>query len=432
MTTTPAADTFTRTVTGGWGTADTGGAWTITNATYFSTNGTQGLISSASGSTAIARLASVSSTSTEVVVNFGISKLPVGGNMHVYINSRSLADTSLASTAYGVDVQVAPTGAVTLSLRISGVDSATTATLATITAADRISARVRVNGVSPTNIAARVWKSSTTEPSAWQLNVTDSTSGLQVVGGIAVGTFLSSAATNGPITATWDGLTATTVDNLPPVVTVGSDQIATLNTPVTVTGTAADTDGAVASTAWTWNLYPASLSSAPAITGANTLSASFTPTVPGAYVLTLTATDNAGVSAHANALVDVPAAAVTVNNDLENSGGWTGAYTDIDELENAPDDTNYVTSSGTGTRTFWLAPAIQNTAGYVWVRCDQPASGGTLTVELLQGTAASTGTPIGSWPINVPTNAPTTFRFALTATQISAITDWNRLQLRFS
>jgi hypothetical protein len=223
--------------------------------------------------------------------------------------------------------------------------------------------------------------------------------------------------------------------NVPPTVSAGADQTASLNTPVTLTSIATDSDGTIASRQWTCIGYPATLGSAPTITNATSATATFTPTTPGAYTFRFTATDNGGATGTDVTSVYVPTASVTFNGAVENSGGWTGTYLDVDELESAPDDTTFLTSSGSGTWTGALAPVTPNTSAYVWVRTDQGATGATETVALLQGflNPATPATVIGSWPVaSIPTNNPTTFRFALTSGQIAAISDWNRLQLRFS
>ena len=57
----------------------------------------------------------------------------------------------------------------------------------------------QVFGTSPTTVRAKVWPASGSEPSAWQQSVTDSTAGLQEAGSIALTTYLTGSATNGPI-----------------------------------------------------------------------------------------------------------------------------------------------------------------------------------------------------------------------------------------
>jgi hypothetical protein len=44
------------------------------------------------------------------------------------------------------------------------------------------------------------WVNGTTEPTAWQLTTTDSTAALQVAGSVGLRSYVSSLATNTPIT----------------------------------------------------------------------------------------------------------------------------------------------------------------------------------------------------------------------------------------
>ena len=60
-------------------------------------------------------------------------------------------------------------------------------------------------GNSPTTLRAKIWKSGTTEPAAWTRTGTDSTSGLQVAGGVGMYYYLSSSTTNSPVVFSTDG-----------------------------------------------------------------------------------------------------------------------------------------------------------------------------------------------------------------------------------
>jgi len=73
-------------------------------------------------------------------------------------------------------------------------------------------ARLRVQAVTSgmtTTLRARVWKPGTSEPATWLLTAVDSTTGLQGPGGIGLWAYLSGAATNAPLVAGFDDLTAT-------------------------------------------------------------------------------------------------------------------------------------------------------------------------------------------------------------------------------
>jgi hypothetical protein len=85
---------------------------------------------------------------------------------------------------------------------------------------------------------------------------------------------------------------ATTIENIPPKVNAGVDQVVNENTSVTLSGTATDTDGQISSYLW-----QQSTGTSTTLNNGNTAVASFTaPEVNSSEVLTftLTVTDNAG------------------------------------------------------------------------------------------------------------------------------------------
>src|SRR3954447_19740348 len=65
-------DTFTRTVSGGWGSADVGGPWTIENPAIgtWAVNGTVGKTTGVKGQYLVARIAPLSTTRAELAMRF--------------------------------------------------------------------------------------------------------------------------------------------------------------------------------------------------------------------------------------------------------------------------------------------------------------------------------------------------------------------------
>ena len=110
---------------------------------------------------------------------------------------------------------------------------------------------------------------------------------------------------------------ATAPANQPPVVNAGADQTIQLPTStVSLTGTATDSDGTIASYAWT-------KSSGPAIGAMSTPSAvstNITGLVQGVYVFTLTVTDNKGTKSSDNIQVTVNAAVPANKPPVANAG----------------------------------------------------------------------------------------------------------------
>src|SRR5207253_9900164 len=91
-----ATDSFGRTVSGGWGTADSGGAWTISGgATNFSVGGGTGNINLPTpGMSAASSLTGVTSTDTEVRVAVALDKAQTGGGTYVSVIGRRISSTS--------------------------------------------------------------------------------------------------------------------------------------------------------------------------------------------------------------------------------------------------------------------------------------------------------------------------------------------------
>ncbi|MHA7155250.1 PKD domain-containing protein [Arthrobacter sp. TMN-50] len=253
-----AADTFSRTVSSGFGTAEQGGAWTLSgSASLFSVaNGVGSIRIGSAGSGPSAYLNSVSSANSESSVKFGLDKVGSGGGTFLYLVGRKVS-----TAEYRGKVWVSSTGTVTLDATrvVNGVMT----TLATqsvaglrLAAGEQLQVRLQVTGTSPTTIRAKVWKVGTTEPVAWMVSATDSTAALQAPGSAALLTYLSGSATNAPVTATFDDLAITTVGagdppapaNVAPVAAFSST-VDGLSVAVDGSGSS-DSDGTIAGYAW--------------------------------------------------------------------------------------------------------------------------------------------------------------------------------------
>lgn len=204
--TTLASDAFGRTVTGGWGSATTGGAWTVTGgSTRFSVGGGSGVMVVPAGATLTGTLASVASTSTDLRTTLALGAVP-DGPLYATVSGRVVG-----SADYGARVKVLATGAVQLHTERSGtVLSGGTLPGVVLTPGARLHVRVQVQGVAPTTVRARAWLDGTAEPTTWH-TATDATAGLQTAGGVRLIAYLSSSTTNGPTTVRWDDLVATPV-----------------------------------------------------------------------------------------------------------------------------------------------------------------------------------------------------------------------------
>jgi PKD repeat protein len=196
------SDGFNRTVRGGWGSAEVGGAWsTVGTSTQFSVNPGGGVLALSKAGAQLEGYVGPSRSDADVTEVLSASVVPVGGPLYLTVAGRRVS----AGNAYSAKVLVNANGSVTL--RLSGTAGGVDKTLAgavtvpglTYTAGTSLSARVQVFGTSPTTVRAKVWRTNQTEPSTWQLSATDSQAALQTGGTVGLTAYLSSAATNPPV-----------------------------------------------------------------------------------------------------------------------------------------------------------------------------------------------------------------------------------------
>lgn len=203
-----AADAFSRTVASGWGTADTGGAWTASGGTSSVADGA-GVISVGAGVTSTLRLAATSVSDVDIQHRIWLDALPTGGGSYLsdLVRRNSTGD-------YRGKVRITSTGVVQVQLvKVVGgtetaLNTATTVSGLTYTAGAPLSVRTQVTGAAPTTLRIKVWATGTTEPSTWQQTLTDSTIGLQEAGAVGFVAFTSSSAT-APVIVRYDDLAAT-------------------------------------------------------------------------------------------------------------------------------------------------------------------------------------------------------------------------------
>jgi PKD repeat protein len=202
-----ATDAFARTVSGGWGSADTGGPWTLTGgASNFSVGGGVGQLKMATaGAQPTASLNGVSSTSTETRVTVALDKAQTGGGTYVSVVGRMVGTTG----DYRVKLKYLVGGSVSASLTRTVSGTETTLASATVPAltynpGDVLAIKLQVYGTAPTTVSAKVWRRGQTEPAGWLLTTTDATAALQAAGGVGVIGYLSGSATNAPMTASFD------------------------------------------------------------------------------------------------------------------------------------------------------------------------------------------------------------------------------------
>ncbi|MCW2531054.1 MAG: putative sortase-sorted surface protein [Blastococcus sp.] len=187
-------DAFSRTVAGGWGTADTGGAWSAATTSRFAVSGGAGTMALTSdGQTQQANLPGAGSAN-DLTATFTASRTPTGGGLYVSVAGRRIAGVG----QYEAKVRWLSGGAVAVSLgRVDArwaetiISPAVTVPNVRGTTGQLVRVRVQVSGAGPTTVRAKVWQASASEPTAWTRTATDATAGWQGEGGVGLGAYLS-------------------------------------------------------------------------------------------------------------------------------------------------------------------------------------------------------------------------------------------------
>lgn len=209
-----ATDTFTRSVTGGWTTADTGQAWTVTGSggtvanSDFAVTGSVGTQSvPVTGASRYAVMAATSYRDVDIRVDVSLAFTDVtGGDVEP---ANVIARWQSHTNYYFTRLVITSAEAVTITLRHStGGQLASPVTVAGLTHTSSQTLRVRMQ-VEGETLRAKVWAASGDEPLDWQVQVHDST--ITTAGGVGVRSGVAAANTNAkPIVFSYDNFTVST------------------------------------------------------------------------------------------------------------------------------------------------------------------------------------------------------------------------------
>jgi hypothetical protein len=214
----PLLDTFTRVVASGYGTSDSGHTYT--------TPQNQGNLSDVDGSDARIRLnagnqntivrSSFAPLDVELTTQFTFSGLPTAGSVWGGLLGRIVDGT----TTLGIFVTTNNSGVAALNIdeKVNGTWATVGAlSLGTFTGAAfaaidwKLRVQLVTNPDGGTDVFAKLWQSTATEPDDWSLTVnTASAAGLQSAGGTGFG-MRSGAAYTGSVTCRFRDLAATTI-----------------------------------------------------------------------------------------------------------------------------------------------------------------------------------------------------------------------------
>lgn len=199
-----AADSFTRTVADGWGTADSGQPWVrhgFAGAADYVVNGSSGRhVLNSRNVYRISSLDAVSTADVETLVTVTAPPQPTGDGVYTYMLARTNADVT---TFYFARLYFGTTGFAALSLRKRTPTETLLATYGDslpYTAGQSWRVRFRVSG---STLSARYWLASDAEPGAWQVTATDTE--LAAPGGVGLRSFVGSSNTSVlPVTVAYD------------------------------------------------------------------------------------------------------------------------------------------------------------------------------------------------------------------------------------
>jgi PKD repeat protein len=207
-----AEDAFDRTVTGGLGTAGTGGAWTASaGATRQSVTPGAAALALTTGTNTGSYLGDVSQTSADVTTSVSLSAAPTGTGTAVYVVGRRVG----TNQEYRARLRFLPNGTVGIALtKLAGtssealIGSEVIVPGLTYPPGAVLDVRVRVVGTGTTQLAASVWAHGATEPGTPTVSRTDDTGSLQVAGSVGLSAYLYGSAT-APNTVTFSRFAAT-------------------------------------------------------------------------------------------------------------------------------------------------------------------------------------------------------------------------------
>ncbi|MEU6342226.1 hypothetical protein ABZ883_14940 [Streptomyces sp. NPDC046977] len=228
-------DTYGRTVSGGWGTTDTGQAWTTNGGSGSDYSVTSGTGRASMGSVNVSRWTTVpwASADLDTIASMATDKLATGGSHFLHLVGR-FADVNNCYLAR-LDFSTTQTVTLTLRKRVGGTETllATAPDVGLVHAAGRqFWVRLTITG---STLSAKTWQDGTPEPyMPWQVTVTDTS--LTAAGAIGTRSILSTSNTNTlPVVASYDGFQQFAPQTMTVVRSVnGVVKAQTSGTPVTV------------------------------------------------------------------------------------------------------------------------------------------------------------------------------------------------------
>jgi parallel beta-helix repeat protein len=194
-------DDFARTAPASWGSAPTGGLYTLSAPEYFSADGQSGVASPPRpGSSLTATLASVASLNVSATTTVAVDALPTAGNgMSVGLQLRTAGMTYYQST-----LRLSPDGRLLVGIyRVNGDTSNQSTLVSEIAVAEGVAAQTDITlefqatGTETVELSTRAWPAGASKPE-WQSVASDSSAErIPTAGGLGLWTYLSSGSDAG-------------------------------------------------------------------------------------------------------------------------------------------------------------------------------------------------------------------------------------------
>jgi hypothetical protein len=196
-----ACDTFNRTISGGWGSADVGGAWNSSGANYTVTPGSGSLVVNPTAPQSFLPSVSLRDVDARVWIapppfsdtgDAGIAvRYAAGGGTYYQVSV--YYPSGINGSNYVVQLKRKPENV------LINPDAKTT-----IRGGTAVWIRMQAQGVSPTTLRWKVWQDGTPEPAAWMGTGTDSNPPEQAAGAVGIEGYVHS----GTATVSFNGLAA--------------------------------------------------------------------------------------------------------------------------------------------------------------------------------------------------------------------------------
>jgi hypothetical protein len=195
-------DSFTRTVASGWGSTDSGQAWSTSggSAADFSVNGSAGLVSLGSANVSRYSLLPAAAPDVDLTVTVSTDQTAVGSSFYPSLVARYVDGSNL----YMVRPEFTSSKGVILSIRrrLAGTETALASLTTGYTHAVNLRFRVRFQ-LTGSTLRAKLWLATAPEPAQWALETSDTS--FTAAGQMGVRSILGASVTNTlPVTMSWD------------------------------------------------------------------------------------------------------------------------------------------------------------------------------------------------------------------------------------